>query len=170
MLGQTQPFVSAPVWNRERLDEDRSKAVEVFRDDRMREPLEKYLDVFDKYRGVFEDVLELTIDLKQLSVENVIQILSKETWCEALRYIPGPPISFDDLKVLSEIPSIAPKALKADPGIVTRIIETIMMGLDRRRFPWVSENRDPSPQEKEAAIVASAAMVASRRVETRAAE
>lgn len=40
------------------------------------------------------------------------------------------------------------------------------MGLDRNRFPWVSEDREPTEEERSAATMASAALIASRRVMT----
>jgi hypothetical protein len=37
--------------------------------------------------------------------------------------------------------------------------------LDPHRFPWIGEGRDPAPEERSAAIVASAALVAAKNVE-----
>jgi hypothetical protein len=39
-------------------------------------------------------------------------------------------------------------------------------GLDRNRFPWVAEDREPTEAERGAAAMASAALIASRRVIT----
>ena len=47
-----------------------------------------------------------------------------------------------------------------------RVIDTIMLGLDRRRFPWVSEDREPTDAERETAIVATAALIATQKVQT----
>jgi hypothetical protein len=47
-----------------------------------------------------------------------------------------------------------------------RIVEVIRNGLDRRRFPWVSEEREPSEAEKQAAVTASAALLATRQLST----
>jgi hypothetical protein len=41
-----------------------------------------------------------------------------------------------------------------------RVIETVLIGLDRRRFPWVVEGRGPEASEREAAALASAALMA----------
>jgi len=158
-------FVSPPFWDGERLETDRQKAITAFREERIREPLEKYLEAFEIYRDAFDELLETTIDLTRL-FENAVQVLTDEKLAEALRYLPGPPISLDDLKVVAEAPSIAPKTLKADPELARRIVDTVMMGLDRRRFPWVSEQREATEQERASAVLASAAMIASRRVET----
>lgn len=136
-----------------------------FRDERMKEPLQRYLEVFDAYRDTFDALLETTLDLAQL-FEKAVAILADERLREALRYLPGPPVSLDDLKTISQAPSIAPKTVKADPELARRIVETVVAGLDRRRFPWVSENREATDRERASAVLASAAMIASRRVET----
>lgn len=131
----------------------------------MEEPLEAYLDVFDDRRGVFENLLETTVDLTQLS-EHSIEILTDPQLLEAFRYIAGPPISLDDLKVVANAPSLSSKSLQGDPSLAKRLIETVLLGLDRERFPWISEGREPREDEKRAAVLASAALVASQRVAT----
>jgi hypothetical protein len=85
---------------------------------------------------------------------------------EGLRYLAGPPISLDDLKTLVDTSSLAPAYLNQHPEVVDRLVQTIKAGLDRRRFPWVSEQRDPSSAERYAAVVASAALMATQRVAT----
>jgi hypothetical protein len=48
--------IDPPVCSREQLDSDRRKAIQLFRKERLEEPLEDYLEAFDEYRG---DVGEL---------------------------------------------------------------------------------------------------------------
>jgi hypothetical protein len=50
--------------------------------------------------------------------------------------------------------------------MAARVLEVVKTALDRRRFPWVTEERQPSESEKTAAIVASAALLATSRVGT----
>ena len=45
-------------------------------------------------------------------------------------------------------------------------MSVVRTGLDRRRFPWVREDRDPTEAEKKAAVLASAALMAAQRVGT----
>jgi hypothetical protein len=45
-------------------------------------------------------------------------------------------------------------------------VEVIRAGLDRRRFVWVPEQREPSEYERAAAILASASLVANSRAGT----
>ena len=84
---------------------------------------------------------------------------------EALRYLAGPPISADDLKVLADT-TLAPTRLRNDPDLARLVVETVLLGLDRRRFPWVGEERDAEEAERQAATLASAALIAPRRVLT----
>lgn len=157
-------LVPAPRWSAGDLEAGRLEAIRLFREDRMQEPLEDYLDAFDLYRGVVEELLEATVDLSQIA-DQAVEVLTDPALVEAVRYLSGPAISADDLKVLTEA-SLAPSRLRADPDMARRVVETVMLGLDRRRFPWVSEDREPTDAEREAAALASAALIASRRVMT----
>ena len=73
----------------------------------------------------------------------------------------------DDLKVLAET-SLAPKQLRANPDLALKIVDTILLGLDCRRFPWRSpgREREATDDERASAVLASAALLATRRVET----
>lgn len=158
------PAVQPPRWTLDQLEADRQIAIAQFREVRMQEPLENYLDALDKYRGVVEDLLETTVDFSQLS-EQAVEVLTDPDMLEAMRYLAGPPISADDLKVLTQA-SLAPTRLRNDPEMARTVVATILLGLDRRRFPWVAEDREPTPAEREAAALASAGLIASRRVMT----
>jgi hypothetical protein len=79
----------------------------------------------------------------------------------------GPPISADDLKTVAEAASLSPTQLRANHQNVAKVVEVVLMGLDRRRFPWVKEGREPSEAERQAAILASTAMMAAQRVGTK---
>lgn len=150
----------------EELDQARLRAVELFRRERLEEPLEEYLEVFDEYQGIVEDLLEATVDLTTLE-DSALQVLTDDKLFLALRYLAGPPISLDDLQTLSEITRTTPSHLRAHPDLAMRIIETVRLGLDRRRFPWVVEEREPNEGERAAAVLASAALLATQRVATK---
>ncbi|MDX9971507.1 MAG: XamI family restriction endonuclease [FCB group bacterium] len=157
-------MIPRPVWTREQLDVRRQRAIAIFREKRILEPLELYLEAFDMYQGTVEELLEATIDLSELS-EETVEVLADPRLLEALRYAVGPPISADDLKTLADA-GLAPNVMRHDSEMRSRIIDVIINGLDRRRFPWVSERREPSEVEKRAAVVASAALLATRRSST----
>jgi hypothetical protein len=50
--------------------------------------------------------------------------------------------------------------------MVRRIVEVVRAGLDRRRFPWVTEAREPTEAERSGAVLASAALIATSRAST----
>lgn len=152
-------------WTSAQLDDDRLAAVELFRQERMAEPLEAYLEAFDEVRGQVEDLLEMTVDLREIE-HLTLEALSDQGVLDSFRYLAGPPISLDDLKALMNAKSLSLRALKDDPDLVPRLVQTVFAGLDRRRFPWVMQRRDPDEGERKAAIIASAALIAAQRVAT----
>jgi hypothetical protein len=152
-------------WSAEELDKDSREATEIFRKERPEEPLEDYLEAFDECLGSVEDLFETTIDLTELD-ETAIQFLTDQKLFGVFRYLPGPPISDDDLKTVAEVQSLNATQLRNDPEAVQRIIAVVRMGMDRRRFPWVQEEREPTETGKKAAILASAALMATQRVGT----
>lgn len=154
-----------PRWNGEQLEHDRLLAIELFRTERLQEPLEDYLDAFDEYRTHVETLLEATVDLTQLS-EHAIEVLTDTRLLEAFRYLAGPPISRDDLAILAEA-TLSPQRLRAEPELVQRVVHVVLLGLDRRRFVWVSEDREPTEAERNAAILASAVLIAANRAATK---
>src|SRR5207249_7904169 len=95
-----------------------------------------------------------------------LDVLTDERLLEVFRYLPGPPISKDDLKTVADAPSLAATRLKAEPETVHRVVDVVLQGLDRRRFPWIRDGRDPTEAERKAAIIASAALIAVSRVGT----
>lgn len=155
----------APRWTSEQLEADRLRAIEIFRKQRLEEPLEVYLEAFDEEQRAFEDLLELTLDLTQVR-EHAIAILTDDRLRDALRYIAGPPISDDDWKTLADANSFARVRLVKEPQMAQRLIDTIFSVVDRRRFPWIAEGREPDEGETASAVLASASLFAMRRSET----
>ena len=151
-------------WTADQLEVDRRISLERFREERMKEPLAAYLTAFDKYRAAVEDLLDKTVNLSIIGGV-AVEILTDPLLLDAVRYLAGPPISRDDLRVLTEA-SLSPGQIRRDPILARRIVETVFLGLDRSRFPWVMENREPTEAERAAAAMASAALIASSRVMT----
>jgi hypothetical protein len=157
-------MIKAPICTNDQLNEARAAAIEVFRKRRMEEPLEEYLQAFDVYQGVVEELLEITVDLSELD-EHVVDLLTDKKHLEALRYLAGPPVSYDDLLTLSEVP-LSPTRLRAKPESAQAVAQILLNGLDRRRFPWVTQGREPTESERSAAVIASASLLATSRVGT----
>lgn len=157
-------MIPAPRWSAQELEVARLRAIELFRQERLQEPLEAYLQAFENCQGAFEDLLETTIDLTQLDAK-ALEVLTDPRLLEVFRYLPGPPVSRDDLETLSEA-KLKPAALGRDPEMVHRVIGVVREGLDRRRFAWIGEQREPTPAERDAAVLASAALIATSRTQT----
>ncbi len=158
--------VPPPQWDEEQLGLHAAEAIQKFREARMHEPLEQYLEQFDNFRSALEELIEATVDLTLLR-DQAAEQLARADMLTSVRYIAGPPISADDLKELAGAGvSLAPTRLRLDPEMAKLIIDTIFLGLDRVRFPWIGEEREPTEAERERAIVATAAMIATQKVQT----
>jgi len=157
--------IDPPIWTKDQLDADRIKARSLFSKARMEEPLEDYLEAFDEYQGHIEELLETTVDLAQLDSQ-AFDVLTDPRLLEAFRYLAAPPISQDDLKVLADAESLSKSSLKSKPEDVRRLLAIVRQVLDRRRFAWVVEMREPTEAERDAAVMASAALMAASRAQT----
>lgn len=157
--------VPPPRWTTSEFVDEIARATALFKEERITEPLEIYSGYFDSYRSSVEDLLEASLDLSNLA--NIDDdFITNEDKRYALRYLSSPGISEDDLQVLADAPTFSPRTLKTDPGARSRILEAVISGLDRWRFPWVQEGREPSPQELQIAIIATTSLIASSRAQT----
>lgn len=156
-----------PRWTAEELARDLQRAIQIFRKQRVEEPLDIYGEAFDRRQGEFDVLLEQTLDLTDLG-PHAVSILTNTRQRDALRYIAGPPISEDDLKTLAAAPTFTKSKLQADPAMTKRLIDTIVSVVDVRRFPWLSrdgQHREPTEVERDSAILASAAILGTRDAE-----
>jgi hypothetical protein len=156
--------VKPPVWTDAQMEQLRSDAIEIFQRIRMEEPLDRYLDEYEDVRQTIETLFEITTDLREL-LPTAVDTITDIKLLEVVRYLSGPPISSDDLKTLA-VASLAPGPLRRDAVMAARVVNTVLLGLDRARFPWVSEEREPTATEREAAVVATGAMLSYRRTLT----
>ncbi len=153
-----------PQWTDDELVAGLEKSKSLFRDERIREPLEAYTRAFDQYQGTIAGLLDSTASLMQLG-EKAIDVLTNPALLEAFRYLAGPPISKDDLTVLADA-RLSASQLRRDPAMLQRVLQIVEATLDPRRFPWVTEDREPTAAERNAAIIASASLLAVSRVGT----
>jgi hypothetical protein len=161
----TGAALAPPRWTDDQLDQARRRAIDDFRRERLQEPLAAYQAWLAQSRVTMRELLARTDDLARIA-EHAVAILSDREVRDAFRYLAGPPISLDDLAVLAEADSLSPARLRADEALVRRVIGTVLAGLDHGRFPWVLEQRRATEQERETAIVASAALRATQKVAT----
>ena len=160
-------MIDPPFWEDEQLDADRSRAIAAFSKERLEEPLEDYLKAFDEYLGHIEEFLKSTANLRSINRETALDVLSNPRLLDVFRYLAGPPISEDDLKVLADAPSLARSNLEKNPDLLKRLLKVVQKVLDFRRFVWMAEDREPTEAERSAAVLASAALMAASRTQTR---
>ncbi|GAC62377.1 XamI family restriction endonuclease [Gordonia sihwensis] len=157
--------VPPPRWTEEQFAEDAAKSQALFSEARMGEPLEQYLDKFEEFRLAVDELIEGTVDLTLLK-EHAVDLLVRSEMRTAIRFLASPWISEDDLKVLANT-TLSAQRLRAEDGAgAQRVIDTILMGLDRSRFPWVSEDREPTQTEREVAVISTAALIATQKMQT----
>lgn len=157
--------VPSPRWSEDDLKLGVKQAREIFRRERLEEPLDIYVEFFDQYRNPVENLLEESVDLSEL-VAVAQDYISDDDKRYALRYLAAPPISDDDLKTLADV-NFSKKALDEDPDAVQRIVDTIASVYDRWRFPWVTDNREPTEAERTTAIISTASLIAASRAQTK---
>lgn len=138
--------------------------MEGFRQQRLAESRDTYLAQIDRYRGEVEQLFAATDDLRDAARMRG-ELLAGAERLEAIRYLTGPPISADDLRVIAGT-SLSPVRLADDSEIGDRIIATIMQLLDRDRFPWMVEGRDPTRDERAAAVGTTSTLLAASRLQT----
>lgn len=64
------------------------------------------------------------------------------------------------------MPSVVPGSLRKNQAALRKVYEVIERVVDPFRFPWVIAGRAPTASEREAALLASAVLLATQRVET----
>ena len=160
---------SPPRWKQEDFQRDLDRAVKIFRARRLREPVDQYRKEFEKAAGRVDDLLKNTDNLIATLPDGpdvAAELLADPDLRAVLRYLAGPPISEDDLKTLADAPSLAPSRLSEDDATVARIMQVVHASLDIKRFPWMQDQDPPDETDRHAAVVASASLLATQRVQT----
>ncbi len=133
-------------WTDSQIAKDVQHAVDLFRRERMQEPLEAYLEAFDEYQGFIEELLDASVDLTQID-KRATQVLTNPNLLEAFRYVAGPPLSADDLRTLGEA-VLTPTRLRSDPAMAGRIVEIVRIGLDGDASPGCPRTESPPKKKK----------------------
>lgn len=153
-----------PQWDKDRFSTESSASIAFFRDERMREDVADYSLQFLSARSAVEELMESSVDLSELR-NQALDLLTRPATLQAVRYLAGPPISEDDMKTIAQV-SLSAGTLKKNPKMADQIIETVLLGIDRNRFGWLSEDREPTEAERTAAIVATSALIATQKIAT----
>ncbi len=160
-------FAGVPRWTAQQIESDAATARREFRARRLGEPVERYLAAFDASQP---HLAALITELRTALVggapgaELLRRLWTTEEGRTAFRYLGAPPISQDDLQTLAET-RLAPSAADDADGRLERLLAVMRAIVDPRRFPWVAESREPTRIELDAALLASATLTASQRVQ-----
>jgi hypothetical protein len=150
------------------LTADAALARSTFRNERLLEPLDLYNQFFVTFADIFRKLIDKLPDIasEPIDVELIAELIDGRDAQKAFRYLTAPPISEDDLKTVADA-SLTAMRLRTDADSAKRIRDTVLTVIDPHRFPWVAKGRLPSNDERERAVVASAALAASSDVGTR---
>lgn len=154
-------------WSLAELQADAQKATNAFRNERINEPLDLYNRFFDEFASIFVTLIDELPNIARDPVDAklIADLVEGRNKQKAFRYLTAPPISADDLMTVADA-ALTPSRLRVDAAEATRIRDTVLTILDPHRFPWVADSRPPTPEERKAAVIASAALAAAREVET----
>ena len=134
----------------------------------MLEPLDLYNQFFATFARIFRELIDRLLDVaaEPLDAELIAKLVDGRDAQKAFRYLTAPPISKDDLETVADA-TLTPSRLRTDAPSAYRIRDTVLTIIDPHRFPWVAEGRQPSHDERERAVIASAALAASSDVGTK---
>ncbi len=155
-----------PRWTEAELAEDATISADNFRSSRLA-PSDLWANHYNSAYEKFEVLLEKLNDLNpgQITDAKLADVYTSKLG-EALRYLAGPPISEDDLQVLSDVESLAPGVLSKDIVSLRKVYDIIARVVDPFRFPWIVAGTEPTENQKNAAILASAVLLAAQRIAT----
>jgi hypothetical protein len=155
-----------PRWTTDELREGADIAASNFRNARL-SPTAAWTGHYQHARAKFEALFAQLGDLDpQHFTDSALSLAYKGQLGEALRYLAGPPISDDDLKVIADVSSLASNVLAVDHEAIRKVFNVIETVIDPFRFPWVIAQRAPTQEEKSAALLASSVLLATQRIAT----
>ena len=160
-------MMSSPTrWTTKELTEDAATSVAEFRSERL-SATAAWESHYTQARSKFELLFSKLNDLNpQAITDDSLAKAYKIGLGEALRYLAGPPISDDDLSVIANVESIAPNVLAKDATALRKVYGVIERVIDPHRFPWIRDGKAPTPEQREAALLASAVLLAAQRIAT----
>lgn len=159
--------VDPPRWSEKELATEAAASVELFRKERLSEPVETWNREVKARSAEFRRLFALPgiVHPERLTPADVLKIIEDEL-LDAFRYLCGPPVSADDLVTLADVNSLRASALAADDKAGAKEIVRIFNAMvDSQRFTWLPD-REPSPTEIDAAVSSSAALLAAQRLQT----
>jgi hypothetical protein len=128
---------------------------------------EAWANHYGSSRHKFEQLFNILGNLHILTISDELLVeVYRMGLGDALRYLAGPPISEDDLRVIAGVESLAPGVLNKYPEIARKVFEVIVRVIDTYRFPWLKTGNQPTASQLESALLASSLLLASQRIAT----
>jgi len=153
-------------WSAEQLAAEAARSEALFRSGRLAAS-EAWSVHFTAARTRFEELFDALDGLDPLAItDERLSAIYAAGFGDTLRYLAGPPISDDDLQKIADVSSLAPATLSRDREALRKVFGVIARSLDPYRFPWFAQERPATGAEKQAAILASAGLMAAQRVAT----
>ena len=105
------------IWSLEELTRDSETSRELFRKQRLDEPLALYSEFFNDFIPVFGRIIDRLPRLAEDAIdpEAMPDLVREGDSLTAFRYLAAPPVSEDDLKTLAET-TLSATALRSNPG------------------------------------------------------
>lgn len=120
-----------------------------------------YLDVFVEKEQKVRDFMDRTDDVRNLSGDLFVRDPESTT---PARHVTGPPVSQDDLNTF--VGTNITKRKNVPEDAANEGAEIIKDLIDPKRFPWIPDERSPTPEERERAIMSTATLWAVKRTQT----
>lgn len=157
---------SPPRWSSVQLAKEAKISSSLFREARLK-PTEQWKKHVEQAAGQFESLFGLLGDLApSRMVDASVAKAFRQDLGEAMRYLAGPFISADDLKVVADISSLSPNVIGSNSTEAAKAFAVIKQIIDPYRFPWVKAGRKPTKAERVAAVMASSILMAASTVGT----
>jgi len=153
-----------PRWPLTRLQADAAQSAADFRQERLAAS-DAWAHHVEASKAKFDKLMPHLAGPEALSDVALTAVL-RSGLGEALRYIAGPPVSEDDLRVLADVEGLGASRLASDPAALAKIRQVLLRIVDAHRFPWLQAGRGAMPEELAAARLASAVLLAAQRIAT----
>ncbi len=155
-----------PRWSIADLTQDAATSAALFRAERLA-VTDSWATHYNAARAKFELLFQHLGDLTPGGISDAaLAAVYGMGLGETVRYLAGPPISEDDLQVIADVDSLAPGVLKRNPAALRKVFGVIERVIDPHRLPWLAQGGVPTVQQREAALTASAVLLAAQRIAT----
>lgn len=146
------------LWSDAELEEDRNLATQRFIVERREEGPSEFYRTTESVEPLVLTALKETANLTDISGASLLR--DPQLW-QTLRYFCAPPISEEDLWTLVGSKFKTIRSAHAD-----QTAEALASVVDSRRFPWVQQTRQPTPEELSAAVMATTILMSHEKLKT----